>query len=78
MPGHSFDTFEDLALQGTTFEPRPPHGRAVLARDQNTKTDKAVISLGIGGPTKKGYSRHKQLAEVIKTTWRRTYKLPSS
>ena len=25
MPRHPFETFEDLALRGTTFEPRDPH-----------------------------------------------------
>jgi hypothetical protein len=24
LPGHSFETFEDVELQGTTFEPSPP------------------------------------------------------
>jgi hypothetical protein len=30
VPGHPFETFEDLALRGITFEPRdPPSGVAV-------------------------------------------------
>ena len=24
MPGHTFETFKDLGLQGTTFKPRVP------------------------------------------------------
>ena len=31
-PRHSFETFEDLALQGTTFEPRAPPTALALAR----------------------------------------------
>ena len=26
MPGHTFETFKDLGLQGTTFKPRVPPG----------------------------------------------------
>ena len=38
MPGHTFETFKDLGLQGTTFKPRvPPVCERVFTRQKPNK-----------------------------------------
>ena len=73
MPGHTFETFKHLGLQGTTFKPRVPPVRGDMVIFKNAKNTQTTAWRVLTEPTE---HTCKALASVEAPTLRNTYDFP--